>query len=103
MIKLMNSVYVNQLKEARYKYLDKYYIALKSGTALIPYTDRAGYSDEFYATFVGFDASPDKKFILFVRLERPQVGELSWQNVRTVWLDTFIGIKDILKVKPYSP
>jgi cell division protein FtsI/penicillin-binding protein 2 len=100
---LMNKAFLKQLREAKYKYLSKYYIGLKSGTALVPYKDRAGYSDKINTTFVGFDASPEKKFVMFIKLEEPEVGVLSWQNVRVVWLDTFIGIKDILKVQPYSP
>ena len=99
---IMHEVYKNALIERDYKYLSKYYIALKSGTALIPYTDGPGYSDEINATYVGFDASPDKKFIMLMKLEKPQVGELSVANARKLWLDTFIEIKDYLGVKSYN-
>lgn len=103
LIPMLHESYVSQLREARYKNLSKYYISLKSGTALIPYKDRPGYSNEIYTTFVGFDASPEHKFIMLIKLSKPKVGTLSWQNVRVVWLDTFNEIKDILKVQPYSP
>jgi cell division protein FtsI/penicillin-binding protein 2 len=98
---LMHKVFLNQLIEKRFKDLTKYNIALKSGTALIPYTDRAGYSGEINATFVGFDASPEKKFIMLLKLERPQVGDLSFYNARILWLDTFMAIKDHLNVPAY--
>ncbi len=87
--------------EKKYKELAKYDIGLKSGTALIPYTDRAGYSSEINATFMGFDASPSKTFVMLLKLEKPQVGELSSSNARILWLDTLMAIKDYLKVPSY--
>lgn len=98
---MMHQVYLGQLIEKRYKGLNKYNIAMKSGTALIPFTDRAGYSGEINATFVGFDASADKKFMMLIKVERPQVGDLSYYNARLLWLDTFIAIKDYLNLSQY--
>lgn len=98
---LMHKVYLGQLIEKKYKYLAEYNLALKSGTALIPYTDRAGYSGEINATFVGFDASPEKTFVMLLKLEKPQIGDLSYYNARLLWLDTFIAIKDHLNVPRY--
>jgi len=95
---LMHEVYLNQLIEKKYKGLAKYNIGLKSGTAIIPYTDKPGYSSEINTTFCGFDASPDKKFIMMIKLEKPQVGDLSYYNARILWLDTFMAIKDYLQV-----
>jgi cell division protein FtsI/penicillin-binding protein 2 len=98
---MMHKVYLGQLIEKRFKYMSKYNIAMKSGTALIPYSDRAGYSGEINATFVGFDASPEKTFAMLIKLERPQVGDLSYYNARILWLDTFEAIKDHLQVPAY--
>lgn len=103
MVPMMNGVYLSELMEAKYKPLSKYYVALKTGTALVPYKDRPGYSNNINATFAGFDASPDHKFAMLIKLEEPKVGSLSWQNVRTVWLDTMMDVVDILKVQPYTP
>lgn len=80
-------------------WLGEYRIAMKSGTALIPYRDRAGYSSEFNATYAGYDASPDRSFVLVVRLDSPQIGELSSYNARYVWIETFKAIKDIIGVR----
>lgn len=99
---IMHEVYKNSLIEDRYKSLDRYYISMKSGTALIPYKDRPGYSSEINATYVGFDASPDRSFIMLIKVEEPQVGELSFYNARLVWLDVFNDIKDYIGVKEYS-
>lgn len=79
--------------------LTQYRIALKSGTALIPYRDRAGYSSEVNTTYIGYDASPDRKFVLAIRLDSPQIGDLSSENTRYVWMNTFRAIKDIIGVR----
>ena len=71
---------------------------MKSGTALVPYKDKPGYSEEINATYVGFDNSDSKRFIMLIKLEEPQVGDLSFYNARMLWLDTFIAIKDYLAV-----
>lgn len=82
-----------------YNDLKNYDLAVKSGTALI--ATSTGYSNDIYATFAGFDASPEKSFILIVKLERPLipfVDRLAFYNVRPLWLDTFAAIKDIIGV-----
>ncbi|KKQ34555.1 MAG: Cell division protein FtsI/penicillin-binding protein 2 [candidate division WS6 bacterium GW2011_GWA2_37_6] len=97
---MMYEVYKSNLDESRYKDLAQYRIAMKSGTALIPYKDKAGYSGEINATYVGFDASDDAKFIMLIKIEEPKaVQKLSYYSARVVWLDTFIEIKDYLGVK----
>ena len=96
---MMHQVYLNQLIERKYKPLAQLNIGLKSGTALIPYTDRPGYSSDINTTFLGYDASPDKKFAMIIKLEKPEVGDLSFYNARILWLDTLLAIKDHLNLK----
>jgi len=95
---MMHQVYLNQLIEKKYKGLAKYNIGLKSGTALIPYTDKPGYSSDINTTFLGFDASSEKKFAMIIKLEKPEVGDLSFYNARILWLDTLLAIKDPLNL-----
>src|SRR3990167_7402194 len=99
---MLHEVFLNQLIERKYHDLKKYYIALKSGTALIPYRDRPGYSSDINTTFVGYDASPEHKFIMMLKIEKPEIGDLSFYNARLLWLDTFMEIKDYLRVQEYS-
>jgi cell division protein FtsI/penicillin-binding protein 2 len=96
---MMHQVYLNQLIERKYKSLAKLNIGLKSGTALIPYTDRPGYSSDINTTFLGFDASEGKKFAMIIKLEKPDVGDLSFYNARILWLDTLLAIKDHLNLQ----
>lgn len=95
---VLTQVYKNNVFDYWNKDLLNYNIAMKSGTALIPYRDRAGYSDEINATYVGYDISDEKSFILTTWLHKPKSGGLSSQNARTLWLDTFRGIKDYIGV-----
>lgn len=96
---MLHQVYLNQLIEKKYKSLSSLNIGLKSGTALIPYTDKPGYSSDINTTFLGFDASPDKKFAMIIKLEKPEVGDLSFYNARILWLDTLLAIKDHLNLQ----
>lgn len=82
-----------------YEDLRNYNIGVKSGTALI--ATEVGYSTEINASFVGFDQSPQRTFVMGIKLERPQLPEgqnLSAYNVRPLWLDTFAAIKDVIGV-----
>lgn len=99
---IMHQVYLGNIPERQYKDLADYYIGLKSGTALIPNKDRAGYSSKINATYIGYDASPSRTFVLLIKLEDPKVGDLSFYNARIVWLNTFMDIKDYLGVKKYA-
>ncbi|MBD3362594.1 hypothetical protein GF362_02645 [Candidatus Dojkabacteria bacterium] len=87
--------------ERDYKYLQKYQIASKSGTALIPYKDKPGYSSDVNVTYIGFDSSEEAKFIMAVKLEAPQaVEKLSFYSARPLWLETFDELKGSLRIEP---
>lgn len=101
--KMMHNVFRSNVPEIRYQPLLDYNISMKSGTALIPYKDKPGYSNDINATYVGFDNSPSKSFVMLIKLENPKVGDLSFYNARILWLDTFIAIKDYLAVPKDLP
>jgi len=56
-----------------------YYIAGKTGTAQIPYTnlgiEKAGYSEKTIQSFIGFAPAFSPKFLIFVKLFNPQTRE----------------------------
>jgi len=96
---MMHNNYLYDIKDYEYWYqdLENYKIGWKSGTALI--ANQQGYTSDVNATQVGFDLSPERKFIMLVRLEKPKTGgQLSFYNSRVLWLDTFAQIKDYLQV-----
>ncbi|MBP9759115.1 hypothetical protein KBD45_05455, partial [Candidatus Dojkabacteria bacterium] len=97
---MMHELYKTQTTEG-FRHLTNYPIASKSGTALIPYTDKQGYSSEVNTTYVGFDTNEDSKFIMAMRLESPQaVKKLTYYSTRILWLETFNELKDYLGIKP---
>ncbi|MFW5702688.1 MAG: peptidoglycan D,D-transpeptidase FtsI family protein [Candidatus Dojkabacteria bacterium] len=105
MDQILHDVYLNNLYENRYKHLEEYDIAMKSGTALIPYTaltppiSRPGYSNEVNSTYIGYDASDKNSFIMLVNVSEPQTTpKLSYANARLLWLDTFDEIRNDLGV-----
>ena len=48
-----------------------YHIAAKTGTAQIPNTDGAGYSDQYLHTFFGYAPAFDPQFLILLYLEKP--------------------------------
>ncbi|RMD76695.1 penicillin-binding protein 2 [Candidatus Dojkabacteria bacterium] len=85
--------------EYQYFHLKKYDLGVKSGTALI--AENGSYTDDMNASFVGFDASPERTFAMIVWLEKPKVPKgdlLAYYNARPLWLDIFDSIREILRV-----
>ncbi|MFS8130542.1 MAG: peptidoglycan D,D-transpeptidase FtsI family protein [Candidatus Dojkabacteria bacterium] len=72
-----------------------YYLGVKSGTALL--VENGVYVDDINASFVGFDASPERTFVMTLWLEKPE-NQLSFYNSRPLWLDMFAAVKDIIGV-----
>lgn len=87
--------YKNQFKE--------YKIAGKSGTAQIPKTNAVGYEiDKVNTTYIGYDANPDSKFVMLIKLHKPKEADYSSFNVFPLWIETFLEIKDLLGVQKVS-
>ncbi len=96
---MMQQVFKDHIRGG-FEHLAGYKIGSKSGTALIPNKNKAGYSSEINATYVGFDAGNNSKFIMAIRLEAPKSTEkLSYYSARPLWLSTFGELKDIMGLK----
>lgn len=93
---ILREVYFNSVFEVYNQDLREYDVAMKSGTALIP--ENGVYTNEINTTYVAWDTSNDKSFILATWLHKPQEGTISSQNARYLWIDTFRGIKDLMNV-----
>lgn len=105
MADILYPVFIKNTPESIYQPLRKYRIAMKSGTALIPFSalkepiDKPGYSNAVNSTYVGYDASSKNTFIMLANLSEPSIGQsLSFYNARYLWLDIFMDIKDELGV-----
>ncbi len=52
-----------------------YSIAGKTGTSYVAFEDKKGYSDEVIHTFVGFFPASNPKYIILVKMDKPQWGK----------------------------
>ncbi|QQR93191.1 penicillin-binding protein 2 [bacterium] len=97
----LTKVFADNLKNtatrAQYDILSKYSLAGKSGTAQIPKKDGTGYEDNAVnSTYIGYDTSSEKSFVMLIKLTKPKIGRFANNNVMPLWYDTFIELKDLL-------
>ncbi len=76
-----------------------FYIAGKTGTAQIA-GDKGGYSQETIHSFVGFGPVVGPKFVVFVRLDRPQRGRFSSATVAGIFGDMAKFLLQYYQVTP---
>ncbi|MCA9381042.1 penicillin-binding protein 2 [Candidatus Dojkabacteria bacterium] len=95
---VMHQIYLSNIPDYEYWYRDlrNYNIGMKSGTALI--ANQYGYTSDVNSTQVGFDMSDERSFIMLVKVNKPEGGQLSYYNSRVMWLDIFAATKDYLGV-----
>lgn len=67
------------VEKAKIATIPQYRIAGKTGTAYIP--GKGGYTEEMIHTFVGLAPVSDPKFVILMKLDRPQIGELAGLTV----------------------
>ena len=63
---------VSAVKKAVVAHLPNYTVAGKTGTAQIPDPKRGGYSAEFIHTYVGFAPASNPRFIILLKLDKPE-------------------------------
>ncbi len=61
------------VEKAKVAAIDGYSIAGKTGTAQIPNFKIGGYTEEYIHTFVGFGPATDPKFVILIKLDKPNV------------------------------
>lgn len=78
-----------------------YRIAGKTGTAFVPNLVRGGYyDDQFIHTFVGFGPVSDPKFLVYMKLDKPQVNMLAGGTVVPVFRDVAEFILNYYSIPP---
>ncbi len=83
------------------KDVENYLLAGKTGSGQVPYEDRPGYdSTKVNTTFVAFDARPERKFIMLVRLQEPAVGDFASDTAVPVWVEIFKDLSVYLGITP---
>lgn len=77
-----------------------YRVAGKTGTALIPDFVHGGYSDELIHTFVGVAPVSNPRFVVLVKIDKPQVGELAGLTVVPTFRDLTEFLLTYYRVPP---
>ncbi|MEK7465212.1 MAG: penicillin-binding protein 2 [Patescibacteria group bacterium] len=78
-----------------------YRIAGKTGTAFVPDLIRGGYyNDQFIHTFIGFGPVSNPKFLIYMKLERPQIGDLAGRTVVPVFRDVAEFVLNYYSIPP---
>lgn len=72
---------ISAVKKNELAAIKNYSVAGKTGTAFIPNFGGKGYSDELINTYVGFAPARDPKFIILLKLEKPEGSPLAGQTV----------------------
>lgn len=80
-----------------------YRIAGKTGSAQVPYEDRPGYDPtRVNVTFVAFDATANRKFIMLVRLQEPKKGDFASDIAVPVWVNIFKDLSVYMGISPVN-
>lgn len=78
-----------------------YRMAGKTGTAFIPNLVHGGYyEDQFIHTFIGFGPVSDPKFLVYMKLEKPQIDMLAGGTVVPVFRDVAEFILNYYSIPP---
>jgi len=77
-----------------------YDIAGKTGTAQIPDLEKGGYSEETIHTFVGFAPAFDPKFIILIKLDKPQGIRFAADSVSPVFKKLAEYLFNYLEIPP---
>jgi stage V sporulation protein D (sporulation-specific penicillin-binding protein) len=70
--KKITDMMVSAVRKAQIAQIPKYDIAGKTGTAQIPDLVRGGYQEAFIHTYVGFAPAYNPRFIILLKLDKPQ-------------------------------
>ena len=63
-----------------------YSIAAKTGTAMMPFENQKGYSDDYLHTFIGYAPAFDAKFLVFLYLKKPQGVQYASHSLTPVFM-----------------
>ncbi len=78
-----------------------YRIAGKTGTAFVPNLVRGGYyADQFIHTFIGFGPVSDPRFLVFMKLEKPQINMLAGGTVVPLFRDVAEFVLNYYSIPP---
>lgn len=102
---IITNMMVSVINEGTFQWYVKdvqnYKIAGKTGSAQVPFEDKPGYdASRVNVTFVGFDATSERRYIMLVRLQEPKKGEFASEIAVPVWVEIFKEMSVYMGIKP---
>lgn len=102
---MITEMLVSVIKDGGFQWyvkdVENYLLAGKTGSGQVPYEDRPGYDrTRVNTTFVAYDARPERKFVMLVRLQEPQVGGYASDTAVPVWVEIFKDLSVYLGITP---
>ncbi len=104
--KLITAMLVSVVEkgEGKHAAVPGYWIAGKTGTAQIPKTGGGGYEvGSTIGSFAGFGPIEDPKFVMVVRIDRPQGVNFAESSAAPLWGDIAKYLLDYYEVPPTRP
>ncbi|OGY64669.1 MAG: hypothetical protein A3I24_00265 [Candidatus Harrisonbacteria bacterium RIFCSPLOWO2_02_FULL_41_13b] len=96
----VTAMMVSAVKNAQIAQIPNYKIAGKTGTAQVPDFVRGGYTHQVINTYVGFAPATDPKFIILVRLDKPEGAPLAGLTVVPAFRDLAHFILNYYNIPP---
>ena len=97
---LVTDMMVSAVKINKVAAIPDYQVAGKTGTAFIPNFVKGGYTDQVINTYVGFAPASNPKFVVLVKLEKPEGSPLAGQTVVPSFRELTSFILNYLNVAP---
>ncbi|MBI3671692.1 penicillin-binding protein 2 [Candidatus Azambacteria bacterium] len=95
--KMLVSVVENGFDKAK---IPGYFVAGKTGTAQIPNTNGKGYSDDTIHSFVGFAPAYNAKFIVLIKLDKPQGVRFASVSLTSTFREIMNYLLNYYEIKP---
>lgn len=92
---------VSAVDKAKVAVIPNYRVAGKTGTAFVPV--KGGYSDDVINTYVGFAPATDPRFIILIKIDKPQNAPLAGQTVVPAFHDLMEYLLNDFDVSPDLP
>ena len=72
---------VSAVKKAQIAQIPNYQLAGKTGTAQVPDFQNGGYTDQVINTYVGFGPAANPRFIILIKIDKPEGAPLAGLTV----------------------
>jgi cell division protein FtsI/penicillin-binding protein 2 len=91
---------VSAVEKGQMVKISGYTVAGKTGTAQVPDLEKGGYTTEVINSYIGFAPAYDARFVILVRLDRPEGAPLAGITVAPAFRELAQFMLNYYKVAP---